>query len=62
MEFVVYKDDLLKKTLLEELSQPALRSTQNLVDLAKVARIMLGDILMRTEEDQSAKASRLVSA
>eukprot|EP00975_Prorocentrum_lima_P065366 12903057-Prorocentrum_lima.AAC.1 len=43
MEAVVSKDDLLKKTMIDELSEPALRSPQNLVDAASFVRRMLGE-------------------
>eukprot|EP00975_Prorocentrum_lima_P069555 12927014-Prorocentrum_lima.AAC.1 len=60
-EMVVFRDDILKKTLMDELSQPALRNPQNLIDMASFVRIMLGEVRLRAKEDKSAKASREVS-
>eukprot|EP00975_Prorocentrum_lima_P063569 12892286-Prorocentrum_lima.AAC.1 len=58
MATVVSEDELLKKILLDELSEPVLRNPRNLEQVAGSIRIMLGEVRVRPEEDRTAKASR----
>eukprot|EP00975_Prorocentrum_lima_P035165 7389851-Prorocentrum_lima.AAC.1 len=48
MEAVVSRDDLLNKTIIGEMSEPALRNPQNIVDVATCIRLMSGEVRQRT--------------
>eukprot|EP00975_Prorocentrum_lima_P001830 396566-Prorocentrum_lima.AAC.1 len=55
METVASEDDLLKKAMLEDLSQPSLRNPQEMEDVSTCVRVVLGEV-------KSTRASRDVSA
>eukprot|EP00975_Prorocentrum_lima_P055334 11605762-Prorocentrum_lima.AAC.1 len=58
MDTVASGDDLPKKAMLEYLAQPPLRNPQNMEDVSTCARVMLGEVKVRTQEEKSTRASR----
>eukprot|EP00975_Prorocentrum_lima_P046073 9634909-Prorocentrum_lima.AAC.1 len=62
METIASTDDLLEKTMINELSESALRNPHNIEDVEHVAsfvRIMLGVVRLSTGEEVSKGFQRL---
>eukprot|EP00975_Prorocentrum_lima_P044522 9331027-Prorocentrum_lima.AAC.1 len=62
MDAIVTKDDVLKKTLMGEPSDPILSNPRRLEYVASCIRIMVGEVRVRSDEERTARATREASA
>eukprot|EP00975_Prorocentrum_lima_P007092 1523486-Prorocentrum_lima.AAC.1 len=55
MDPVVSKDDVLKKTMMDELAEPWLRNTRRLGDVASFIITMLEEVRVRSNQGRTAR-------